>query len=327
MHVKRMTIKCILVLLVGSSLLFWGCSSRDPKSTEETIGGRISISGAWALYPMVVKWSEEFSKLHPQVKIDVSAGGAGKGVADALSGVVDIGMVSRQIYPAEVDKGAWWIVVAKDAVVPVINKKNPLVGQLISRGLSPTTLEGIWITGSIETWGQAVGSDHTDRIHVYTRSDACGAGETWAGFLGGRQEDLIGVGVYGDPGLTEAVRKDILGIGYNNMGYAFESKTGKPIEGIMVLPIDLNSDGMIDDDENFYGDRDSLIKAVIRGKYPSPPSRELYFLCAGEPQSELVRMFIKWVLGEGQKFAPEAGYIGLSKDEVRIQLNRLEQSR
>ena len=72
-----------------------------------------------------------------------------------------------------------------------------------------------------------------DKISVYTRSDSCGAAETWAQYLGKKnQEDLKGVGVYGDPGLAEAVRKDLLGIGYNNLGFAYDFKAGLPLEGL-----------------------------------------------------------------------------------------------
>ena len=38
--------------------------------------GEIQLSGAFALYPMVVRWAEEFRKIHPEVRIDISAGGA-----------------------------------------------------------------------------------------------------------------------------------------------------------------------------------------------------------------------------------------------------------
>ncbi len=322
-----MIFRRILGLIVVACFTYCGCSTKDSKGDTQSMQGRITISGAWALYPMVVKWSEEFTMIHPQVKIDVSAGGAGKGMADALSGAVDIGMVSRKIYPAEVEKGVWWVAVAKDAVVPVINRNNPLVDQIMAKGVTQSVLVEIWITGKVTTWGQVVGSSNTDAIHVYTRSDACGAAETWAAFLGSRQEDLIGVGVYGDPGLTEAVRKDAFGIGYNNIGYAFDARTGKPVDGILVLPIDLNSNGMIDEDENFYEDRDSLMRAIALGKYPSPPSRELYFVCRAEPENQLVRAFIKWVLTEGQKFVPEAGYVELGAAEAREQLSRLERSK
>jgi len=52
---------------------------------------------------------------------------------------------------------------------------------------------GIYITGDITQWGQIVGKPEiTDEIHVYTRSDAAGAPETWAKYLGKTQEDLLG---------------------------------------------------------------------------------------------------------------------------------------
>ena len=45
--------------------------------------GTLSLSGAWALYPMALKWVEEFQKINPKVRIDVQAGGAGKVLAVA----------------------------------------------------------------------------------------------------------------------------------------------------------------------------------------------------------------------------------------------------
>jgi len=63
-------------------------------NTNQTLGqskleGRLSLSGAFALYPMAVKWAEEFKKANPAVKIDISAGGAGKGMTDVLNNMVD----------------------------------------------------------------------------------------------------------------------------------------------------------------------------------------------------------------------------------------------
>ena len=48
---------------------------------------------------------------HPKVKIDIQAGGAGKGITDVLSKVTDIGLVSRELNPAEFKKGAFAIAV------------------------------------------------------------------------------------------------------------------------------------------------------------------------------------------------------------------------
>jgi phosphate transport system substrate-binding protein len=273
---------------------------------------------------MAVRWAEEYKKIYPDVRIDISAGGAGKGITDALANMVDIGMVSREIYPEETRKGAYSIAVTKDAVVAVVNETNPALEIIMTKGLKKDAGNNIWITGMYKTWGQAFGSKSSVPIHVYTRSDACGAAEVWAKYFNKKQEDLLGSGVYGDPGLALAVKKDPLGVGYNNIGYAYDSKTKKQLKGIRVVPLDINTDGKITADEDFYGSMDDLISAIGSGKYPSPPARELYFVTSGKPQKPVVISFLKWVLTEGQKYVNEAGFITLSKEIISKELKKLD---
>ncbi|MFZ2054392.1 MAG: substrate-binding domain-containing protein [Candidatus Aminicenantales bacterium] len=286
--------------------------------------GGLTLSGAWALYPMAIKWGEEFSKVHPKVRVDVQAGGAGKGIADALAGAVDFGMVSRGIHPTEVERGAFAIAVCKDAVVPTLSAKNPLLSRIQKTGLKKEAFSAIWITETAKTWGDALGTPDKTALHVFTRSDACGAAETWAEFLGRRQEDLNGVGVYGDPGLAEAVRRDPLGVGFNNINYAYDAKSKKPVPGIAILPIDLDGNGKIDDAESFYQDREAVTAAIARGAYPSPPARDLYLVTKGRPQDPLVVEFLRWVLSEGQKFVAETGYIALPPEKLEEGLKKIE---
>jgi phosphate transport system substrate-binding protein len=277
---------------------------------------------------MAIKWAEEFQKIYPAVKVDIAAGGAGKGMADALAGVVDIGNISREIYPEEMQKGAWWVSVTKDAVVPTMNDKNPFRADLLKKGLTRESMNDVWITGKTTDWKTIAASSsgilNKSALHVYTRSDACGAAGTWATYFGKKQEDLQGVGVYGDPGLADAVRKDVLGIGYNNINYVYDAQTKGPVPGIRILPIDINENGIIDKDEDFYATRDEIVDAIGSGKYPSPPARELFFACAGRPEKPVVRIFITWVLTDGQKYVAEAGYINLSPEQIAQELQKLD---
>lgn len=300
-----------LLIISFLPLLF----SAGPEAAKH-LEGTISISGAWALYPMALRWAEEFQKIHPKVRIDIQAGGAGKGIADVLAGAVDIGNVSRNIYSYELEKGAFPIAVCKDAVVPVCSGKNPFLDQVLKNGIERETFQDIWITEKARTWGDVLDSKDRSPVHVYTRSDACGAAETWAEFLGGRQEDLKGVGVFGDPGLAEAVRRDSLGIGYNNVNYAYDAKTKQPVKGLAIVPIDLDGNGRVDAGEQFYGHRDTLVQAIADSRYPSPPARDLYFVTKGRPRTKLLQEFIKWVLTDGQAFVPETGYITLGRDKL-----------
>lgn len=303
------------------------CSGTSAQETRE-LEGTISMSGAWALYPMAIKWAEEFQKLHPKVRFDISAGGAGKGMTDVLSDAVGIGLVSREINPAELEKGAFPIAVVKDAVIPMINVRNPAYRDLLKKGVKVETLAGIWIQGNVTRWSQLTGTDLKAPIHAFTRSDACGAAETWAKYLGGkRQEDLKAkgvIGVYGDPGLGEAVRRDPVAIGYNNVNFAYDAKTGKPVAGLDVLPLDVNTNGVIDETESFYGTQKELIAAIGRGDFPSPPARDLYFVTRGKPTRSLVVDFVLWALKDGQKFVDEAGYICLPAEKINAQIGKLK---
>ena len=311
-----------MVIFLVLSMVFLGSCGDGGKET-------ITISGAWALYPLTVKWAEEYQKIHPEVKFDISAGGAGKGMADVLSGksgVVDIGMISREIYQAEIDKGAFFVSVSKDAVVPVANADNPMMIELSKRGLKKEAFRKIWVSGKTKYWQDVLAGDLSGKtsIRVYTRSDACGAAETWAQYLGYHQEDLNGIGVFGDPGVADAVRKDPIGIGYNNINFAYDAGTKRPAGGLKIIPIDLNGDGKINESENFYGTRDEIVKAIAEDRYPSPPARDLHFVTRGVPERRVVKEFLKWALTDGQKYVDKAGYIRLPNETLEKQLEKLE---
>jgi len=307
--------------LTAIALAFTAAAGAVPATAAAE--NRISISGAWALYPMALKWAEEFHKIQPGITIDVQAGGAGKGIADVLAGMVDIGMVSRDIQPVEVAKGALALAVTKDGVVPTVSAANPFLSVLLKKGLTKAQFYALWIEDKAVTWGQILGTTDRSAVHVFTRSDACGAAETWAAFLGKRQEDLTGIGVYGDPGLADAARRDPLAVGYNNINFAYDAKTLRPVAGLALLPIDLDGDGTISPAENFYATRDDITAAIARKIYPSPPARDLYFVTKGQPSSPAVAAFLRWVLTEGQKYVPETGYILLSPDALKAGLDKI----
>jgi len=299
-------------------------SGKATCQPKDDLKGNISISGAFALYPLTVKWAEEFKKIHPGVKFDISAGGAGKGMTDALAKMVDIGLVSREISPEEVKKGAFAVAVTKDAVVATVSAKNPNIKEILAIGIDHDAAVNIFVTGKTKTWGQALGIKSAVPIRVYTRSDACGAGETWAKYLGKKQEDLLGVGVFGDPGLAQAVTKDPSGIAYNNIGYAYDAKTKQPNPGVKVVPLDINNNGKIDPEENFYNTMDEIVNAIANNKYPSPPARDLYFVTSGKPVKKELVEFIKWSLTEGQKYVLESGYINISKEKLDAGLAKIK---
>jgi len=315
----------IIVLLLVFSI---GCSNKQNKenTNDEVLSGTISISGAFALYPMTARWAEEFQKIYPDVRIDISAGGAGKGMTDALSGMVDLGMFSRGITDAEKAKGVWWIAVTQDAVLPTINANSPFLENVKKIGFTKQDFIDIFITGKIKTWEKwASGVKSSDlKMNIYTRSDACGAAQMWAEYMGKSQEDLLGTGIFGDPGIAEAVRNDAMGIGFNNVIYAYDIKTRDKNPVLEIIPIDINEDGLIEPEEQVYIKLDDIMAAIKNGNYPSPPARDLYFVAKGKPQSKVVVEFLKWIVTEGQKFVDEGGYVQISDEKLQNGLKDLE---
>ena len=309
-------------LIMAAAAGLQSCGEKK-QAGEDGLSGEISLSGAFALYPLAVQWANDFQALHPGVTIDVSAGGAGKGITDALAQVVDFGMVSRELGEAEIANGAIGFAVAKDAVVPTINTGNPVYAELKKHGVTRQQLIDIFLTQKVTKWGQVVGNNNQRDISVYVRSDACGAAETWALYLGKKQEDLQGTAVFGDPGLAEAVQKDVEGIGLNNIGFAYDIATGKPHPNLAVAPIDVNENRQIDPEEDFYATKQDVVEAIKDGRYPSPPARDLYFVSKGIPTNPVVIEFLKYILTEGQAANEAQGYIAIPQEKLDASLQKL----
>lgn len=316
----KVLIMVILVSMVGFVSLT-GCTSQKENT--------IKVSGAYSLYPMMVIWAQEYHALHPDINIDVSSGGAGKGMADALSGSVDLGMVSRDVTTAEADQGIIAVAVVEDAVLATINTANPVYNTIMEHGLTREQLQNIFINFSIPTWGELVGdANNTDAIKVYSRSDPCGAAEAWTKYLGNYTQDDIPTieeitKVKGDDSMSKSIASDPLGIGYSNVNYIYSNSTKTPKEGIAVVPLDLNENGTIDPEEDFYTSRDDVVNAEVDDSLPSPPSR-LVFLVTLNNFTGITKDFVEWILTDGQQYVFENGYGAVPSDVLQDQLRILE---
>ncbi len=316
-------------LLLALALFLTACGSTAPATApvsgaDSALKGTIAISGAFALYPMMTVWAEEFQKIYPDVQFDVQGGGAGKGMTDTIAGAVDIGMISRSIKPEEEAQDIFWVSVTKDAVFPIISSENPVAEQILAKGISQEVFSRIYVTGEITTWGEVIGDPTiTDEIHVFTRSDAAGAAEQWAKYSGGKaQEDLKGIGVNGEPAILDTVIKDPLGIGYGNLNSIFDLSSGELVSGIILPPLDINANGQADPEE-IYTVKDDAFGAVANGTYPSPPARFENLATKGKPTG-LTLAFIEWILTDGQQFLESAGYVPLTPEQQAESLQKLK---
>ena len=190
--------------------------------------------------------------------------------------------------------------------------------------MSKALFAKIFVTGEIKTWGEVIGKPEiTDEIHVYTRSDAGGAGEMWAKFAGGKvQDDIKGIGVNGEPALVDTVTKDALGIGYSNLNSVFDVRGGTLVPNAIVPPIDVNDNGQADANE-LYKTAADAIKAVADGVYPSPPARFENLATKGKPTG-VTLAFITWIVTDGQQYLSQAGYVPLTPAQQTESLGKLK---
>ncbi len=319
---KLKVLIAVLILCTIGIVSLSGCTSEKDNKT-------IKVSGAYSLYPMMIIWAQEYQKLHPDIKIDITSGGAGKGMADALAGAVNLGMVSRDVTPAETNQGIVAVAVVEDAVLCTINTANPVLDKILEKGLTKQQLRDIFINYSIPTWGQLVSDANiTNAIKVYSRSDPCGAAEAWVLYLGDYTQDDIPTieeitKVKGDDSMSKAIASDPLGIGYSNVNYIYSNTTKTPKEGIVVVPLDLNENGTIDPEENFYANRNDIVNAGINNTLPSPPSRLVYLVTLNN-FTGITKDFVRWIITDGQQYTFNNGYSAIPSEILDDQLQILE---
>lgn len=308
-------------------LLFEGCHSKQQKQPSDQAVTKkssvnFSIIGAYALYPLAQIWVDEYRQLHPEFRISAFPASSTKGVTDALLGLTEIGLYSG-LHPESIDEALIVFKVAKDAVVPTISRSNPYLTELTENGLSIANLRDVYITGRIDSWNHLTGAEEGRKIVLFTRSDASGAAAVWAEFLGATQENLKGIGVYGDAGMAQAVRSNIYSLGYDNLRFVFDNKSGRLYPGLYVPPVDFNKNDRIDPEERLYANIESLKEGIKSGDYPYPLARDLYLVVNREQKNPYVRDFLKWVLTEGTLLTNGAGYVGLTEDESQREFNKL----
>jgi phosphate transport system substrate-binding protein len=258
-------------------------------------GGRskpITIKGSDTMVILGQRWAETYMHSHPGIRIQVTGGGSGTGIAALINGGTDICESSRpmkqkekiQVYNRH-RKDVREIPVALDGVAIYVHQSSPI------QSLMQSQLKSIY-TGRIKNWRQ-LGWDDA-RIVPYSRENNSGTYVFFKEHVLGNEDFANEVQTLpGTAAVVNAVSKDTRSLGYG--GIAYES-------GIRVLPIrsDGSGEAVPPSPEN-----------VQSGRYPL--SRQLFFYTVGEPEGEL-KAFIDWVLSEeGQKICQEVGYYPLQK--------------
>jgi phosphate transport system substrate-binding protein len=255
----------------------------------------IENKGSDTLVNLALAWAEAYIQIQPEMRISVTGGGSGTGIAAMINGTVDIANASRAMKQVEIDAAQAngitpvQLVVARDAIAVVVNPENP-VDELTLQQISDM------YTGKITNWQQVGGQDRP--VVLLSRESNSG---TYVYFL----ENVIRLGkvdndllfspdtllMPSSEGISTEIRQNPNTIGYDGLGYVTPDQkviaVGEDMGGPYVLP---------------------SIATVNDGSYPI--SRPLYMYTAGEP-SGAIKAYLDWVLGDGQALVPKLGFVPL----------------
>jgi phosphate transport system substrate-binding protein len=275
-----------------------GCVGRStavaaPKPAAVT---SIQDTGSDTLLNLALAWAERYMTENSRVRISVTGGGSGTGIASLINGTIQIANASREMSKeelAEAKKNGISPVkftVALDAIAVVTNPRNPV------QGLTLQQLSDLY-TGKITRWAELGGEDRP--VVLLSRESNSG---TYVYFL----EQVIRLGnskskslfsaetllMPSSQGISAEVEQNPNALGYDGLGYVTrEQKTiavARGAAGPYVLP---------------------SARTVLDHSYPV--SRPLFMYTAGEPSGE-VKKYLEWVMGKGQKLVREVGFVPLA---------------
>jgi len=295
----RRSLRC-LVACTSLLCLAWmlvGCGPQHQTSGADGSGATQTIEnkGSDTLVNLALAWAETYIELHPEMRISVTGGGSGTGIAAMINGTVNIANASRAMKSEEIAaaeaNGITPVetVVARDAIAVVIHPSNPVDGLTLQQ------ISDIY-TRRITNWSQVGGENRpivllsresNSGTHVYFLENVVRLGDKKSGLLFSPDTLLMP----SSEGISAEVRQNPNAIGYDGLGYVTPDQkmvaVAQDASGPYVLP---------------------SVDTVNDGSYPV--SRPLYMYTAGEPTGA-IKVYLDWILGEGQVLVAELGFVPL----------------
>jgi phosphate transport system substrate-binding protein len=301
------------------------CSSKTNKqgATVLSHSDMITISGSYAMAPIMQVWMAEFQKTHPYVKFKMNPNGSGQGLKDLIAGKADLSMVSEEI-PKGMDSIVWIAPVARLGVVPVVSGKNPYLKNILEKGISKENLAALFSGKSKLTWSELVGKSAKDKVNVYMRGDTSGATKTLATYLSIESKEIQGFPVKGEIELINKVKSDPLSLSYCNFIYAFDPGKKEFLDDLKVVPVTLSGRDNPEGTQKIFDSFEHLQRAMWLGKYPSSLIRNLSLVSKGKPRTKEMVDFMYWIVTDGQRFIADNGYIELHSTEVQNLVNSMK---
>jgi len=282
----------LIMLMLTVSLAF-----SQQKNT-----GTVKLRGTRLTYPLVNKWIAEFKKEYPNVKVSIRP--------EAPADSIDFSIASYALTSKDFEGNREGVAVTRYTQLVVVNSNRPGLKELQTRGFTEKDMSNLFFTSNTPEFLTV--SKTQSPVALYVRDRPVCAVKAFAGHLGNDPKELKGIGIKGDDqDLAEAVRKDVNGISFNNLGFIYDVKTRKITEGLAIIPQDLNENGKIDKEEQIYGTLDNVIDFLEKTNHPKFATERVNVLFRKDSKNSAAGVFLNWVLTRGQKFNHELGFLSL----------------
>lgn len=286
--------KRALILFLLSSFIIASCSSSSSQSPSNTSTKYIENKGSDTIVNLALAWAETYQNENADVRISVTGGGSGTGIAALINNTVDIASASRNIKAEEIEaanaNGVNPVehVIARDAIAVIVNPENP-VSELTLQQLSDI------YSGRINNWIEVGGEDRpivrlsretNSGTHIYFLETVLRLGDKENKNLFSTDTLLLP----SSEGIILEVRQNPNAIGYDGLGY---------------VPDDLKMIAIAEEDGGAYVL--PSIPTVNDKSYPI--ARDLYMYTDGEPTG-VVADYLAWILSdEAQEIVAELGFV------------------
>jgi len=290
--------KKILTFILLFSFLISSCASDSAQAASELSAQYIENKGSDTIVNLALAWAEKYQSEHPDVRISVTGGGSGTGIAALVNDTVGIANASRQIKDEEIaeaqSKGVNPVehIIARDAIAVIVNPENP-VSKLTLQQISDL------YSGKITNWTEVGGEDRpivrlsretNSGTHVYFLETVLRLGNSDDKTLFAMETLLLP----SSEGIISEVRDNPNAIGYDGLGY---------------VPDDLKTIAIAKEDGDAYVL--PSIETVNDKSYAI--ARDLYMYTDGEPTG-LIKEYLDWILSdEAQEIVEELGFVPVLK--------------
>jgi phosphate transport system substrate-binding protein len=274
-----------------------------PEVKNKSSQKAIVVTGARFSYKLVQRWIDEYNKLKPEVQIIIES----RGSADPASDI----LIEAYEQNDDVKKNREYLYVARYAVLPIATATSQFARVYGEKGLNREQI--------IKVFFDDIFADQEKEIEikapftVYTRLQKAGAPNVFARHFGFEQKDIKGKAIAGaDEHLLKALLRDSTGVSYLPLSLIYDHATLQPIPGITVLPVDVNGNGRVNDEEKFYQNGSTVIERLENGgpkELKNIPIEYLHLSVDKTRSSPQAVDFLKWVSENGEQYLHEFGYL------------------